>query len=137
MIILDSNIISAFMKEPDAHLKHWLNLQPLESMWTTSICVYEINYGLKTLPKGKRRSGLEEQFRKVLELDLNNRVLDFDSNSAQQAATIASNLRQLGRSGDIRDTMIAGIVAARRAVLATLNVRHFDHTGISIVNPWI
>jgi predicted nucleic acid-binding protein len=31
--------------------------------------------------------------------------------------------------------MIAGIALARRAALATHNVKHFDDTGIEVVNP--
>jgi predicted nucleic acid-binding protein len=36
----------------------------------------------------------------------------------------------------MRDTQIAGIVLARRATLATQNVRHFVDLKISIVDPW-
>jgi predicted nucleic acid-binding protein len=32
--------------------------------------------------------------------------------------------------------MIAGIVPARRATLATRNVTHFDDAGIDLVDPW-
>jgi toxin FitB len=35
------------------------------------------------------------------------------------------------------DTQIAGIALARRATLATRNVRHFDDLKISIVDPWV
>jgi predicted nucleic acid-binding protein len=32
--------------------------------------------------------------------------------------------------------MIAGIVASRRAQLATRNVRHFDDLKVVVVDPW-
>jgi hypothetical protein len=32
--------------------------------------------------------------------------------------------------------MIAGIVLASRATLATRNAKHFDDLSISVVNPW-
>jgi toxin FitB len=37
---------------------------------------------------------------------------------------------------DMRDTFIAGIALARRATLATRNLRHFDDLSISVINPW-
>jgi len=37
---------------------------------------------------------------------------------------------------DRRDTMIAGIVLASHATLATRNVKHFDDIAKSVVNPW-
>ena len=33
--------------------------------------------------------------------------------------------------------MIAGIVKARRATLATRNIRHFEDAGIDLVDPWL
>ena len=41
-----------------------------------------------------------------------------------------------GRRGDIRDSMIAGIVIAHQATLATRNIRHFDDLPVPVVNPW-
>ena len=40
------------------------------------------------------------------------------------------------RPADLRDTWIAGIALARQAQLATRNVRHFNDTGLSLVNPF-
>jgi predicted nucleic acid-binding protein len=36
----------------------------------------------------------------------------------------------------MRDTQIAGIVIARRATLATRNVKHFADLKAEVVNPW-
>jgi predicted nucleic acid-binding protein len=36
----------------------------------------------------------------------------------------------------VRDTMIAGIVLASRAKLATRNVKRFEDIESSVVNPW-
>jgi predicted nucleic acid-binding protein len=38
---------------------------------------------------------------------------------------------------DFRDLEIAGVVAARRATLATRNTRHFQGLGIPLVDPWM
>jgi len=37
---------------------------------------------------------------------------------------------------ELRDTMIAGIVLASNAKLATCNVKHFEHIASSVVDPW-
>ena len=44
--------------------------------------------------------------------------------------------QRMGRIGDLRDTMIAGIVIACHAMLATCNMRHFDDLSVSVVDPW-
>ncbi|MEK7245730.1 MAG: type II toxin-antitoxin system VapC family toxin, partial [Pseudomonadota bacterium] len=60
----------------------------------------------------------------------------FDRAAAEAAAEIAARERRSGRTIEIRDVQIAGIAAARRATLATRNVKHFEGLGLALVNPW-
>ena len=137
MIILDTNVLSALMRQaPEALVVAWLDRQPAESVWITSITLFEARLGLALLPKGHRQQALEAAFAKLLEDDLENRVLDFDSAAAAEAAALAAQRQKAGRSVDMRDTQIAGIAMARRATLATRNVRHFQDLNMPIVDPW-
>jgi len=137
MIILDTNVLSALMRTvPDAHVVAWLDRQPAESVWITSITLFEAYLGLALLPSGRRRRTLEAAFARLLQEDLENRVLDFDSAAATEAAWLAAARQKNGCPVDLRDTQIAGIALARRATLATRNVRHFRDLRILIVDPW-
>ena len=137
MIILDTNVLSALMRKlPEAPVVAWLNSQPAESVWITSITLFEARFGLALLPSGRRRQTLEAAFARLLKEDLENRVLDFDSAAATEAASLAAARQRSGRPVDMRDTQIAGIALARHATLATRNVRHFGDLKISIVDPW-
>ena len=113
-----------------------MNLQAPQSTWITSITLFESRLGLALLPDGRRRRALESAFARVLDEDLENRVLPFDSDAAVQAATLASERQRTGRMVDIRDTQIAGIAQAHRATLATRNLRHFEGLTIPVLNPW-
>jgi predicted nucleic acid-binding protein len=64
------------------------------------------------------------------------RVVAFDHAAADEAAAVMASRRKKGRLGDLRDTMIAGIVLAHGATLATRNVQHFSDLSLNIVNPW-
>jgi hypothetical protein len=121
---------------PDAAVIEWLDRQPVESVWITSITLFETRFGLALLPSGRRRQALESAFDHLLKEDLENRVLDFDSAAATAAASLAAARQKSGRRVDMRDTQIAGIALSRRATLATRNVRHFVDLNISIVDPW-
>ena len=137
MIILDTNVLSALMRAPpDAVVIEWLDRQPAESVWITSITLFEARFGLALLPPGRRRQVLESAFDNLLKEDLENRALDFDSAAATAAASLAAARQKSGRRVDMRDTQIAGIALSRRATLATRNVRHFVDLNISIVDPW-
>jgi hypothetical protein len=137
MIVLDTNVLSALMRaEPDRPVVRWLDRLAAESIWTTSITVFEVRFGLEVLPEGERKAALEHAFDQVISEDLRGRVLDFDARAASVAGEIAAKLRALGRPVDMRDAQIAGIIAARRATLATRNVRHFVDAGIPVIDPW-
>jgi len=138
MIILDTNVLSALMRTvPEAPVVAWLDRQPPESVWITSITLFEARLGLSLLPAGRRRQTLEAAFTQLLKEDLENRVLDFDSTAAAEAASLAAERQKAGRPVDMRDTQIAGIALARRATLATRNVRHFADLKVPIVDPWV
>lgn len=137
MIILDTNVLSALMhSSPEAAVVSWIDRQPAQSVWITSITLFEARFGLALLPKGRRRQSLEESFARLLEEDLENRVLDFDAAAAAAAAILAAERQKAGRSVDMRDTQIAGIATARRATLATRNVKHFQNLKVPVVDPW-
>ena len=137
MIVLDTNVLSALMRaDPDVTVVDWLDRQPADSVWLSSITVFEARFGLALLPKGRRRVALQLAFERVLAEDLANRVLDFDSMAAATAAQLAADRQRTGRSVDLRDTMIAGIALARRATIATRKTKHFAGLDVPVVNPW-
>lgn len=136
MILLDTNVLSALMhQKPDAAVIQWLDRQPRASIWTTAITVFEIRFGLQTMESGRRRSLLMATFDRLLNETIERRVANFDGAAAQQAADLMAERRKRGRSGELRDTMIAGIVLASRATLATRNEKHFDDISAVVVNP--
>jgi predicted nucleic acid-binding protein len=137
MIILDTNVLSALMRtSPDVAVVSWLDRQPADSIWVTSITVFEARFGLALLPRGRKRLGLEAAFERVVEEDLENRVLDFDAAAAASAARLAADRKSAGRAADLRDTLIAGIAQARRATIATRSTRHFEGLDVPVVDPW-
>ncbi|HRQ82534.1 MAG TPA: type II toxin-antitoxin system VapC family toxin [Azospirillaceae bacterium] len=137
MIILDTNVLSAVMQAtPDPVVADWLDRRPAESLWLTSITVFEVIFGLELLAPGRRRRELESAFARCLEEDFQGRILHFDAVAAKAAALIAARRRKTGLAVEIRDTQIAGIVTARRATLATRNLRHFSDIDADVIDPW-
>ncbi len=137
MIILDTNVVSEFMRlKPDSQVTQWLDRQPSSSLWTTSVTIFEARFGIETAPAGRRRTALIAAFENWLNQVVQQRILSYDEPAARSAATLAAERRQTGRPGELRDSMIAGIVLANHATLATRNVKHFEDIAKSVVNPW-
>lgn len=99
--------------------------------------VLEIRFGLQTMPVGKRRARLMRAFDTVLADKIGQRIAPFDRAAAQQAADLMAARSKQGHPIELRDTMIAGIVLACHATLATRNTSHFDDLSIPVVNPWV
>jgi toxin FitB len=137
VILLDTNVLSALMRRrPDPAIVAWLDARAPESIWTTAVTVFEIRFGIELLPPGRRRGSLEAAFDAMLRDDLGGRIAAFDDVAAREAAALAARRQRGNRVVDLRDTQIAGIALARRADIATGNVRHFDGLDVSVVNPW-
>jgi len=137
VIILDTNVLSALMRdEPDPAVVTWLDAQPTKSIWTTAITIFEVRTGLELLDASRRRQRLDSAFEQLLATDLDGRVLAFDTAAADAAGTLVGKRQRAGRSIEIRDAQIAGTSLARKATLATRNVRHFKDLGVRLVDPW-
>ena len=137
MIVLDTNVVSALMRDdPDEPVVRWLNAQSSTSVWTTSITVLECHFGIARLAPGRRRDALMRSFTTLVSQDLGGRILAFGQVDAVKTAALMARRQMNGRPGDLRDSMIAGIVEARQGRLATRNIRHFIDADIDVVDPW-
>jgi toxin FitB len=122
LILLDTNVLSALMlREPDSLVVKWLDAQPAESIWTTSITVFEFQTGLELLRPGRRRSQLKRAFEQLLSEEQEGRVQSFDRAAALAAGGLAAVRQRAGLTMEVRDVEIAGIAspAGPRSPLGT------------------
>jgi predicted nucleic acid-binding protein len=137
MVVLDTNVLSALMREmPPEQVLAWLDLQPRLSVWTSAITVMELRHGVEMLASGRNRRRLEQAMERLVVEKFLDRIAPFDTAAAEQAARLMAARQRAGRPGEMRDTMIAGIVLANHATLATRNTRHFADLSVPVVNPW-
>jgi toxin FitB len=137
LIILDINVLSELSRQdPDERVLAWFDSQAAAQTGTTAITAAELLYGVARLPDGRRKTGLAEAVRGILDDDLAGRVEPFDAPAAAYYAAIVSARERAGRPISTADAQIAAICRKLRAVLATRNARDFEHTGIELVDPW-
>jgi predicted nucleic acid-binding protein len=137
MIILDTNVISAFTRHrQDVAVLDWMDRWDPNSIWTTSICLFELEHGIRKVREPEIREELRVRTSAALAGLIRDRILAFDATSALIAGEIKARRQLQGRSVDDRDLMIASIALVRSATLVTRNVRHFEQLGLQIVNPW-
>ena len=137
MIVFDTNAISEPMRdEPHGALRKWLNKQLDSALFTTSITVMELRFGLERLPEGKRKANLLDVLDFSLSRLIDPRILYFDTAAAIECARIAAPAEAGGRLIGQADGQIAAIARTHDFAVATRDTAAFENAGLSVINPW-
>ena len=138
MTILDTNVLSETMAAlPSQAVLDWIaGRRRTDSIYTTTITMAEILYGIEILAPGKRRDKLSAQAEGMFAEDFAGHILSFDELGARAFSQIAAERRARGRPISEMDAQIAAIARVHDATLATRNISDFEDCGIRVVNPW-
>lgn len=137
--ILDTNIVSELMSEtPNQHVIQWLDEQPIDDLFITSITVAEILFGIKRLEQGKRKNQLALQAALILDAHFHQKTNNFDKESAVFYADIRQSRTQRGMPISHADCQIAAIACQYDCTLVTRNIKDFQEIeSLSIFNPFV
>jgi len=137
MIVLDTNVVSELMTSAPAEpVARWAALHNPVTLYTTCVTQAEILFGVRLMPKGRRRDQIEAAAAELFDKAFAGRVLAFGHAAARSYARIAAERRRRGTPISSFDAQIAGIARAAAASLATRNVDDFVGCGIEVVDPW-
>jgi predicted nucleic acid-binding protein len=136
VIVFDTNVISELMRsEPSLAVVDWVRSRPVSELYTTSITLAEVRYGIERLPNGSRKQLLRTVADEVF-ATFEEQVLPFDAEAATRYAAVVSERDRAGLPIDGFDAQIAAICRSHGAVLATRNLKDFHGTGIEVLDPW-
>lgn len=121
---------------PAAAIPKSLSKYAADELYSTSITLSEILYGIELLQAGKRTSELLAGVERLFRILLGGRVLGFDESAARHFSEIAVERRRRGRHITELDAQAAAIARVHGAALATRNTA-FEGRGIRLVNPWV
>ena len=97
MIILDTNVVSELMRPvPAAAIPKSLSKYSADELYTTSITLAEILYGIEILPAGKRKSELLAAAERLFQFVLEGRLLPFDEPAAREFSHLPQKTRTAG-----------------------------------------
>jgi predicted nucleic acid-binding protein len=121
---------------PEPVVSAWLDSQPEEELWTSSIVIAELLSGIDLMPVSPKQRALREAVEDMIAQDFGGRILKFDMNAARHYGEIFSHRQQIGRPIKQMDGLILATAKAHGATLATRNIPDFEHCGVPLVNPW-
>jgi toxin FitB len=135
VIVLDTNVLSELTRRvPNERVATWIDTQV--DLAITATTVGEIFAGIRRMSEGRRRAELAALLTATLDEDFADRVLPYDRAAAEAYAIVMTTRLAAGRPIGLADAQIAAICLAIGAAIATRNVRDFEGTGVTVINPW-
>ena len=137
MILLDTNVVSdASHPRPHPSVRKWFSARRKDELFICTPVLAELSYGVERLPKGTKRSALEEWLIRLETEGFPERVLTFDRRAAREFGKMLHLRTGKGRPIGTMDAIIASIAKAEGATLATRDVSDFEGLGIEVINPF-
>jgi len=137
MIVIDTNVISEFFKtEPEVQIMAWLSSQPLMNLFVSTPTLMELWSGAFRLPEGRKRQSLELKIRHHADVVFSGRVLELNMQAAKIGGELMARQFLSGSQPNAVDCQIAAIAISKGFKVATRNLKHFQHEGLVVINPW-
>ena len=132
--LIDTNVVSELTKvSPDPGVVTFLSEQ--DDLWLSSVVLHELEFGLLSLPEGRRRDDLQQVLSDFI-AEFDDRILPLERVEAEWAARLRAKAHLSGRVLHLGDALIAGTARAHGLAVATRNVKDFDGLDVSVANPW-
>jgi predicted nucleic acid-binding protein len=132
--LVDANVLSEATKpSPDERVVAWLHAHEGE-IAVDPVILGELRFGILLLPKGKKRTALEQWFDAGVGR-LN--CLSWDADTGMKWAELLARLRKAGKSMPIKDSLISATALVHGLAIVTRNRSDFAHTGLRMVDPFI
>lgn len=137
MYLLDTNVVSELRsrknRERDPHVIAWAASVAPSALHLSAICIFELELGVLQRNRSDPtqaavlRSWLEDHVLRAFA----GRILPVDISVARRCAAM-----HVPDAKSYRDSLIAATALVHGLTVVTRNVRHFDNTGVAILNPW-
>lgn len=132
--LLDTNIVSSpISKVPNQEIVRRLAQHGNECAISAPVW-HELAYGCRRLPRGKRRTALENYLQDVVRVSFP--ILPYHEVAAAWHSQERARLENLGRPAPYVDGQIAAIAHVNGLVLVTVNTKDFDRFRELEVENW-
>lgn len=133
--LADTNVLSESQRKvPSLKVIQWLNSHEAQ-LYTSTVVIAEIVFGIEELPTGPKRARLETWLRETLRI-LHGRVLAPNVRVALEWGRMAAEAKARRRPLPFRDSLIAATARRYQLVIATHNMRDFAEAGVKVINPF-
>ena len=114
----------------------WVAGRARTELYTTSVNIAEIRYGITIQPDATRRESLQHWLDHSVRPLFDDRVLGVAEDTLLQWRIFAHRADRDKQPAPAADLLIAAIAAMNNLPVATRDVAPFVRTGVPVFNPW-
>jgi toxin FitB len=135
--LLDTNVISELIaRQPNQKVLDWLDSLDPSTIYFSVITIGEIRKGIEKLPPSKRKDEIQTWLETDLLLRFQGKIVDINVDIMLIWGELIGRLENQGKPIAALDALIAATALHGRFRLVTRNDSDFQHTGVTIDNPW-
>jgi predicted nucleic acid-binding protein len=135
MLLLDTNVVSEVRKSScNPNVQTWMAARATDTLYICAITVLEIQRGISlAAQRGDELQAavLNRWLEDMVLPAFAGRILPIDHMVARRAAQLP-----WADARDYRDPLIAATGLVHGATVVTRNIKHFEASGVPLVNPW-
>ncbi len=135
--LLDTCTISEMVAvQPNENVLSWFQLQNEKTLFLSIVTIAEIEKGIYQLPASRKRTLLETWLFDELVPNFQGRILDINSKLMTTWAKMSADLKTKGIIRPSFDSLIEATALHHQQILVTRNVKNFQNSQVTILNPW-
>ncbi|MDD2597643.1 MAG: type II toxin-antitoxin system VapC family toxin [Kiritimatiellae bacterium] len=136
--LIDTCVISEFTKKsPSQKVIRFLNNMNDIDVAISVITIGEIKSGVVCVSDERKRDRLERWFNEELLLRFKGRTISIDAETMLTWGGMVSKLKTRGITLPVMGSLLAAQCKQHKLCIITRNVKDFEKTEISVVNPWL
>ena len=135
--LLDTNILSEGRKpRPEPRVTAFYDTQPLNQLYISVVNIAEICFGIELQENLVRRAELNQWLELTLRPAFAGRILPVTEDILLKWRLLMRDGRKIGHTYSHPDLLLAATALQHGLTVVTRDRNDFDHTGVSVFNPW-
>lgn len=135
--LLDTNVLSEVRRlRPDPQVLNFLEAQPENLLFVSTVTFAEIRYGIERLDDPVRRADLIDWLDTALRPLFADRVIGMSEDVILRWRLLLEAGRKRGHTFGQPDLFIAAGAAVHNLVVVSRDVEHFVAAGVPTLDPW-
>ncbi|MBA2619715.1 MAG: type II toxin-antitoxin system VapC family toxin [Acidobacteria bacterium] len=122
--------------KPNPNVLSWFQSQNEEMLFLSIITIGEIEKRIYQLPASKKRTLLETWLFDDLAPNFHGRILEINRKLITAWAKMIADLKMKGVVRPSFDSLIEATALHHQLILVTRNVKNFQYSSVTILNPW-